>query len=167
MKGKNGPAWKVKCFTQYLIVQTVAFIVCFTPNEFAGILGTLFVVFSLLHLVIVLGVVIFFGEFLPVIVDDQEALLVLSIVKYAIIAITTVIAIPALIAGIGMLYKQTWALTLAFVIGIISLPAFPIWTFIGIYTIVIFIMAQRQPNKITAESVATPTAGQTDQPTKK
>ncbi len=117
-----------------------------------GILGTLFVVFSLIHLVIVLGIAIFFGEFLPVVVDDQQALLVISIVKYAIVTITAVITLPALIAGIGLLYKKNWALTLAFVIGIISLPAFPIWTFVGIYTIVIFISAQRRYSDVPAEA---------------
>lgn len=117
-----------------------------------GILGTLFVVFSLIQLVIVLGITIFFGEFLPVVVDDQQALLIISIVRYAIVTITAVITLPALIAGIGLLYKKNWALTLAFVIGIISLPAFPIWTFIGIYTIVIFISAQRSYPEASVES---------------
>lgn len=118
-----------------------------TPAEVdrhKSILGTLFTVFSLFHLVFIVIGFIFIGELLPAVIDDQEALMVVNIAKYAVISVTLVVSLPALIAGLALIYKKNWGLTLAFIIGILSLPAFPIWTFVGIYAIVVFIMAQRQ-----------------------
>ena len=106
------------------------------------ILGTLFIVFSSLNFVVVLLAALITSAVIPMHVDDNEVLLAVKIVKYAVITLTLVLTTPALIAGIGLIYKKDWALTLAFIIGIIGILGFPIWTFIGIYTIVVFIMAQ-------------------------
>ena|SRR5210317_591093 len=113
------------------------------------ILGTLYVVFSSLNIVLVLMGTLIISALIPSLIDEYEVLLAVSVVKYAVLTITFVLTTPALIAGIGLLYKKDWALTLAFVIGIIGLLGFPIWTFIGIYSIVIFILAQnnRQPRQ--------------------
>ena len=110
------------------------------------ILGTLYIVFSSLNIVFVLMVALIVSAIIPIHVHDFESLLAVKIVKYAVITLTLVLTTPALIAGIGLLYKKDWALTLAFIIGIIGLLGFPIWTFIGIYSIVIFIMAQSRQN---------------------
>jgi hypothetical protein len=83
----------------------------------------------------------------------METLLVINIVKYALISLTLILTLPALIAGIGLLYKKDWALTLAFIIGIIGLLGFPIWTFIGVYSIVIFIMSQSNQKTRNAEDL--------------
>lgn len=111
-------------------------------DQHKKILGTLYVVFSSLNIVIVLMAALIISAVVPNYVHDFESLLAVKIVKYAVITLTLVLTTPALIAGIGLLYKKDWALTLAFVIGIIGLLGFPIWTFIGIYSIVIFIMSQ-------------------------
>lgn len=115
------------------------------------ILGTLFVVFGSLNIVLVILVSLVLSAVIPGQVDDLEVLLVFTIAKYAILTLTFILTTPALIAGIGLLYQKDWALTLAFVIGIIGLLGFPIWTFIGIYSIVIFILAQnnQQPREAT------------------
>ena len=122
-------------------------------DQHKKILGVLYVVFSSLNIVGVMFFVLLASSIIPIHVDDQEALLVINIVKYALISLTIVLTLPALIAGIGLLYKQDWALTLAFIIGIIGILGFPIWTFIGVYTIVIFIMAQNTPKTRNAEDV--------------
>ena len=114
------------------------------------ILGTLFIVFSSLNFVLVLLAALIASAVIPMHVDDNEALLAVKIVKYAVITLTIVLTTPALIAGIGLIYKKDWALTLAFIIGIIGILGFPIWTFIGIYTIVIFILAQNNQKPIEA-----------------
>ena len=108
------------------------------------ILGILYVVFGSLHIAFVLLAVTIVGAIIPIHVHETEVLMIINIVKYAIITITIVLALPAMLAGIGLLYKKDWALTLAFIIGIIGILGFPIWTFIGIYSIVVFIMAQNQ-----------------------
>ena len=111
-------------------------------DQHKKILGTLFIVFSLLNFAMVLMFALIASAVIPMHVNDFEVLLVVKIVKYAILTLTFVLTTPALIAGIGLLYKKDWALTLAFIIGIIGLLGFPVWTFIGIYSIVIFILAQ-------------------------
>ena len=42
----------------------------------------------------------------------------------------------------GLLSGKKWALILALVIGIISLPVFPLGTALGIYAIIVFLMDQ-------------------------
>ncbi|MCG8311113.1 MAG: hypothetical protein MI975_27245 [Cytophagales bacterium] len=120
-------------------------------DQHKKILGTLYVVFGSLNLVAVLMVALISSAVIPIHVDDFEVLLAVKIVKYAVITLTFILTTPALIAGIGLLYKKDWALTLAFIIGIIGLLGFPIWTFIGIYSIVIFILAQnnKKPKEAT------------------
>jgi len=123
-------------------------------DQHKKILGTLFIVFSSLNIVFVLMVALISSAIIPLHVDDFEVLLAVKIVKYAVITLTFILTTPALIAGIGLLYKKDWALTLAFIIGIIGLLGFPIWTFIGIYSIVIFILSQNNRKPIEATDLA-------------
>lgn len=123
-------------------------------DQHKKILGTLFIVFSLLNVVAVLMIVLIASSIIPIHVDDSEVLLTIRIVKYAVLTLTFVLTTPALIAGIGLLYKKDWALTLAFVVGIIGILGFPIWTFLGIYSIVIFIMAQNNQKLRQATDLA-------------
>jgi len=111
-------------------------------DQHKRILGTLYIVFSTLNIVVVIMAALIISAIIPIHVHDFESLLAVKIVKYAVITLTLILTTPALIAGIGLMYNKDWALTLAFIIGIIGLLGFPIWTFIGIYSIVIFIMAQ-------------------------
>jgi len=124
------------------------------------ILGTLFVIFGSLNIVLVIMVSLILSAVIPGQVDDLEVILAFTIIKYAVLTLTFVLTTPAIVAGIGLLYQKDWALTLAFVIGIIGLLGFPIWTFIGIYSIVIFILAQnnkspRQATEFTPDSSET------------
>jgi len=122
-------------------------------DQHKKILGTLYIVFSSLNIVLVFMFALIASAFIPIHVHDFEVLLAIKIAKYALLTLTLVLTIPALIAGIGLLYKKDWALTLAFIIGIIGLLGFPIWTFIGIYSIVIFILAQsNQKTRQTREA---------------
>ncbi|MBX2896724.1 MAG: hypothetical protein KF763_14860 [Cyclobacteriaceae bacterium] len=54
------------------------------------------------------------------------------------IGVVLILAIPAIIAGVGLLNQKSWALTLALVLGCLKLFSFPIGTAIGIYTIWIY-----------------------------
>ena len=123
-------------------------------DQHKKILGTLFIVFSSLNIVLVLMIALITSAVIPLHVDDFEVLLAVKIVKYAVFTLTFILTTPALIAGIGLLYKKDWALTLAFIIGIIGLLGFPIWTFIGIYSIVIFILSQNSKKPIDASDLA-------------
>jgi len=118
------------------------------------ILGTLYIVFSSLNIVVVILAALIISAVIPLHVHDFETLMVVKIVKYAVITLTLVLTTPALIAGIGLIYKKDWAMTLAFIIGIIGILGFPIWTFIGIYSIVIFILAQNNQKVKEATDLA-------------
>ena len=123
-------------------------------DQHKKILGTLYIVFSLLNVVFVLFVAFVASAIIPMHVHDFEALFAIKIVKYAMLTLTFILTTPALIAGIGLLYKKDWALTLAFIIGIIGILGFPIWTFIGIYSIIIFILAQNNQRPRQATDLA-------------
>ena len=123
-------------------------------DQHKKILGTLYIVFSSLNIVLVLLFALIAAAVIPMHVDDFEVLLAVKIVKYAVITLTFILTTPALIAGIGLLYKKDWALTLAFIIGIIGILGFPVWTFIGIYSIVIFILSQNSRKPIEATDLS-------------
>lgn len=123
-------------------------------DQHKRILGILYVVFSSLNILGVLIATVVLSTVVPMYVDDFETLFAIKIIKYGVITLTFVLTTPALVAGIGLLYKKDWALTLAFVIGIIGILGFPIWTFIGIYSIVIFIMAQNKSKTVEATDIA-------------
>lgn len=124
-------------------------------DQHKKILGTLFIVFSLLNFVLVLMFALIASAVIPLHVHDFDVLLVVKIVKYAVFTLTFIFSTPALIAGIGLLYKKDWALTLAFIIGIVGILGFPIWTFIGIYSIAIFILYQNNQKPRNASDLVT------------
>ncbi len=59
-------------------------------------------------------------------------------------------ALPAMIAGIGLVTRQSWAPILALVVGCLMLFAVPIGTAIGIYSIWIFTEDQKLKKSVTA-----------------
>lgn len=46
------------------------------------------------------------------------------------------LSLPGLIAGLGLRRYRNWARVLALIVGLLSLPLFPIGTFIGAYTVI-------------------------------
>ncbi len=107
-----------------------------------NLLGILYLVLSGLHLLLVFVGVFFIAELLSI--AEPESVWVFNMVKYVVVTMTMVLTLPGIIAGIGLLYKKDWALLVAFIISIIALPLFPLWTFLSIYTIVIFILSQQK-----------------------
>jgi hypothetical protein len=66
---------------------------------------------------------------------DAEAVTVLSIVATAIGTFLCLLALPGILAGIGLLMRKNWGRILAIVVGILNLINFPIGTVIGAYTL--------------------------------
>ena len=58
--------------------------------------------------------------------------------------IMAVAALPNLVAGYGLLKRRQWGRVLAIVVAIIDLPAFPLGTALGIYTLVILLHGESQ-----------------------
>ena len=76
--------------------------------------------------------------------DEQKVMeFVSAIVQYVPIFVIVFFSIPTLIAGIGLLTRQTWAMIFALIMGCLKLFNFPIGTAIGIYAIWIYAEDQR------------------------
>ena len=68
---------------------------------------------------------------------DAEAARILPIVGIAVGLLLTVLPLPGLAAGYGLLTHKPWARILALVVGVLSLLNFPLGTIIGFYTFVV------------------------------
>jgi hypothetical protein len=67
--------------------------------------------------------------------DDSTALGVLGFIGTALMLLLTALAVPSVLAGIGILLRREWGRILALVVGILSLIDIPIGTAIGVYSI--------------------------------
>lgn len=112
------------------------------------ILGIIFTIMSVLSIITALFLNIFFSAlwtFVLAKADAEEALplefirLIFEFVPWIII----IFSVPSLIAGIGLLNKSSWAMTLALILGCLKLISFPIGTMIGVYTIWIYFEDQK------------------------
>lgn len=108
------------------------------------ILGILYVVSGSLQLVLIFALSMFVSTIMALIsngMDPREARvleLVASILRFLPFVIIIFFSLPAIIAGIGLLYKQKWAFIMALILGCFKLFSFPIGTAIGIYTIWVY-----------------------------
>ena len=68
-------------------------------------------------------------------VQDDTANLVLSSVGTFVGSILLVISIPAIIAGVGLVYRKAWSRILALIICVIKLFNLPFGTALGVYGI--------------------------------
>jgi hypothetical protein len=59
---------------------------------------------------------------------DAQAVTVLSTVGTSVGALLTLLALPGIVAGIGLLMRKSWGRILAIVVGILSLINFPTGT---------------------------------------
>jgi hypothetical protein len=67
--------------------------------------------------------------------DDSTALGVLGFIGTALMLLLTALAVPSVLAGIGILLRREWGRILALVVGILSLIDIPIGTAVGVYSI--------------------------------
>ena len=106
----------------------------------------MFTILGMIMLNAILSVVFsfVFNEIDP---EQQKIMeLVLSIVQYVPAFVIILFSIPTLIAGIGLLTRQTWSTLFALIMGCLKLFNFPIGTAIGIYAIWIYSEDQRLKN---------------------
>ena len=70
-----------------------------------------------------------------IIAHNAIALGVLGTIGMIVCVIITVLAIPGIIAGIGLLRMKSWGRILAIVVGCLNLLHIPFGTALGIYTL--------------------------------
>ena len=92
------------------------------------VLGILGVLGGVLALFILLGTGLLIGE--------REAINVMTIVGVAVAALITLVSLPGIAVGIGLLKFKQWARVLALVLAFLNLFAFPLGTVLAIYTFV-------------------------------
>jgi putative Mn2+ efflux pump MntP len=109
------------------------------------VLGIIYIITASLSILIMLLVSAFLGTLFEFIIDkakEEDAELVLQAVRTLVTGViwvvTIFVSIPSIIAGIGLLNKQRWALTLALILGCLKLISFPIGTAIGVYSIWVY-----------------------------
>jgi hypothetical protein len=66
---------------------------------------------------------------------DEQAMSILSLIGTTVGGLLVLLAVPGIVAGIGLLAHKTWGRYLALVVAILGLINFPLGTLIGIYTI--------------------------------
>jgi len=80
-----------------------------------------------------------------ILVDDPEATQILPLIGTFVGAFLLFLAIPGIIAGVGVLKGKSWGLPLALVVGIFNILCFPVGTALGAYTIWVFTKVNEKP----------------------
>ncbi len=114
------------------------------------ILGILYIISGAFQMILVFGLSMFITTILAFATHElepgQAAIFefIASIFQFLPAVIVIFFSIPAIIAGIGLLYKQSWAMMLALILGCFKLFSFPIGTALGVYTIWVYVEQNKQ-----------------------
>ena len=76
---------------------------------------------------------------------EGEAMAVTAIVGTVLGGCVSLVSIPGVICGIGLLQRKAWARVLVLVLGCINLAIFPLGTALGIYTFWVLINPEVDP----------------------
>lgn len=98
------------------------------------ILGALLVAYSAMQFI---GGIVLFTVFniVEIFVDEQDVVAMVQLFTHTVGILILVVAIPGIIAGIGLLMDRLWARKFSLIVGIIYLLFIPIGTIIGIYSV--------------------------------
>lgn len=113
------------------------------------VLGILYIVsaaFTILGALLINALlsIIFSFAFEQADMEEQKIIdFVMALVAYLPTIIIFFFALPTLIAGIGLLSRQSWAMIFALIVGCLKLFSFPIGTAIGVYAIWIYAEDQK------------------------
>ena len=104
------------------------------------ILGWLYLLSNAFLLVIGITGLLFFAG-IGIASGEPEAAGILGVIGVAGLVFFTILAVPGLLTGYGLLKRHSWARILALVVGFFSLANFPIGSIIGVYTYVVLLQA--------------------------
>ncbi len=113
-------------------------------DKHVKILGWIHIVLNAFLFVIGMMVVAFmlFGGLLS---GDAEAAGIIVIVALFVGGLFTVIGIPGVLAGVGLLKRKKWGRILAIIVGLIGITNIPIGTAVGAYTIYVLLLQDNAP----------------------
>lgn len=113
------------------------------------VVGWLFIVTNALLLSIgVIGLLFMFG--IGILAQDLTSFQVLGVIGTMGLVLLTILGLPGIIAGVGLLQRRVWGRVLALVLGILGLTAFPVGTLIGVYAI--FVLLQNSASTYFGEA---------------
>jgi hypothetical protein len=107
-------------------------------QQHVTILGWLYIIGHVFFIVIG-GFVFVLLTSIGIVARDPEALPILSIVGTWTALFLAVLALPGLIAGVGLLRRHMWGRVLAIIVAFFGLINFPIGTAIGIYALFVLL----------------------------
>jgi hypothetical protein len=99
-----------------------------------GILAVLHIAWGGVALIIGVFAFVFFVG-IGIIANDAQAMGILGFIGILAAIFMSVIALPGILAGVGLLQRREWGRILALVVGILNLIDIPIGTALGVYTI--------------------------------
>jgi dipeptide/tripeptide permease len=113
-------------------------------DKHVTVLGALYIALGLLALLV--GAVAFtvIGG-AGVISGDPDAMFATGIVATVIGIFLFVIALPSIIAGVGLLKRKPWARILSLILGALNIFNIPFGTALGIYTFWVLLNDQTAP----------------------
>jgi hypothetical protein len=115
------------------------------------VLGALHIIFGALGVLVGLGILLMFGGISAVVgMSDQSgdaavAIPILGGIGAFLFVLVLILALPGIIAGIGLLQFRSWARTLAIILSAISLLNFPFGTALGIYGLWVLLQTSTEP----------------------
>lgn len=76
---------------------------------------------------------------------DGEALFVTTLVGTILGFLITMVSLPGVICGMGLIQRKSWARVMVLVLGVVNLAYFPLGTALGIYTLWVLIHHDVEP----------------------
>lgn len=119
------------------------------------ILGWLHIVGNLFF--VLLGILLFFFlSSIGAVTGDRQAVVILTLVGTFVGALLTLLGLPGIAAGFGLLARKAWARYLAIVLSLLNLFNLPIGTVIGVYTLWV-LMQEEAAHFFVTETLPEPT----------
>jgi hypothetical protein len=98
------------------------------------ILGAVFIAYSIMNIFGAITILAAFS-FIFSFIDEPDLIPFIAFMLKFISISMLVVAVPAIIGGVGMLKEKEWAKNLVMIVGIFYLISIPVGTAVGIYAI--------------------------------
>jgi len=113
-------------------------------DKHVKILGWVYIAMSALYFLLGISISAFMvlGGLLS---GDSEAAGILVIIAIFFGGLFTIIGIPGILAGVGLLKRKKWGRILAIIVGLLGITNVPIGTAVGAYTAYVLLMQDTAP----------------------
>jgi hypothetical protein len=108
------------------------------------VLGIIFIVSAVLQALIMLVLSFFISTAFSFAISQSDSQdlkileLIMGIFEYLPAIVVIFLSLPTLVAGIGLVTGQKWAMIVSLIVGCLKLFSFPVGTSIGIYAIWVY-----------------------------